>query len=80
MLLQSRMAYLGAASSIISLIQLAAKFCHQVEICRQAPDVFRGLTEELQEAVSVLEALRARCARTRSIKQVAPIPVTKEFG
>jgi hypothetical protein len=74
------MAYLGAACSIISLIQLAAKFCHQVEIYRQAPDVFRELTEELQEVVSVLEALRARCARTRSIEWVAPpIPVA-EFG
>jgi hypothetical protein len=68
------MAYLGAACSIISLIQLTAKFCHQVEIYRQAPEVCRQLAEEIQEVVSVLESLRARCARIKSIEWVSPVP------
>jgi hypothetical protein len=74
------MAYLGAACSIISLIQLAAKFRHQVEIYRLAPEAFRELREELQEVVSMLEALHARCTRTRPIEWVLLVPIAREFG
>jgi hypothetical protein len=68
------MEYLGLVSSMVFVIEATAKLCQQLEIFKQAPEVYKQLVEEVREVSSVLQALGTRCARTGPIEWVSTPP------